>query len=319
MRLFHRLIQVSTPLLFAACSITPPLDQQIDIAPSSLEQARDELAKANELLARDPDNAELLRSLHMLRDHVDVLNGMVDRIEIGTNHVVTFYKGDQDVIIVGERMPRGTASVLTDGAQRRSLVDLYRELAPDRQLPSALAESSAATLPPSSDTPVLSPGESGGGSTWLEPSGPRTDGLGVSQQLLTAADGPFFRDNFCPTGGVFSFCLPNWGGGAFATATSTHSVVNIAPFSGVGNVNLEPRVNGTLLASFAVFVGELSGFWVRGPRVSVRDSGCCLICACGTHLEVTRATLRWDVTNAASKGFHFGGNFYNAPLHINGP
>ena len=91
--------------------------------------------------------------------------------------------------------------------------------------------------------------------------------------------------------GVFSFCLPNWGGGAWATATSTHSVVAIAPFSGVGNVNLEPRVNGTLLASFAVFVGELSSFWVRGPRVSVEDPGCCFICACGTHLEVVRATL----------------------------
>ena len=295
--------------------------EQIDVSPVSLDQAEAALGRANDMLAARPQDGQLQTDARLLRESMDRLSGMVARIDVASDHAVTFYKHTDGTITMGERLPQGKPSVLRPmDPARMSFVEVYRQLAPGLQVPQALLDSSAATsdalIPDATETV----GQVGGGSPAPALGAqPAADGVSVTQSALTQADGPFFRNNFCPLTGVLPFCLPDWWNGAFATAYSTHSQIWIAPFAGGGAISLQIRYNGSLVATLAVFMGELHYYWRRGPHVSVTNSGCCFICACGTHTEVGKATHRWDVTNATNKGFHFGGNFYNKPLALNTP
>jgi hypothetical protein len=98
-----------------------------------------------------------------------------------------------------------------------------------------------------------------------------SESVGRTRAALTANDGPFLRDNHCPQDGVFSFCNPNHFHGFFAEANGTHSKFNIAPFSGGGAVNINFRLEGTTVGTFAAFMGEVHTIFGRSNRHSVRE------------------------------------------------
>ena len=152
---------------------------------------------------------------------------------------------------------------------------------------------------------------------------PRRSANGRNGRTVSeASDAATFRANSCPAGGVFPFCLLNWGGGASAWATSDHSLVSVAPYSGGGSVSLNIVRSGSTKATYSIVMGEWSNFWYVGPKTSVKDNPSCipiLFGNCQTHYEATKIAHTWNVFNAAGKEFHFGGRFYNSPRNWNGP
>jgi len=142
----------------------------------------------------------------------------------------------------------------------------------------------------------------------------------VEGSIPTGADGAYFRNNYCPSSvgratTIFPFCLPNWSGGAYATASATHSHVTTAPYAGGGTVLTSPSINGSTLATYASFDGEVDLYYLISGWHEVSNGGCCWICACGEHREIVRQTHRWDVS-AAGQDFHFGGIFVSDPTNL---
>ena len=226
--------------------------------------------------------------------------------------------------VVGERAPQGVPSEISKlDLTHLSVAELHLRLAPAQPVPQALLNSRLATEQPmvekaapsaaqeaNNDVPVAAAGE-----RLAVTSAAPGPGVDVVQSALTADDGPYFRTNYCPIIGVYSFCFPNAGSWANAQASATHSDLAIAPYAGPGAASVTIKVNGSLLASLAAFNGEVDKWWAISGTHSVRDSGCCFFCACGTHPEVVRYTHRWDVS-ATGKSFHVGGYFLNDPRHL---
>ena len=80
-----------------------------------------------------------------------------------------------------------------------------------------------------------------------------------------------------------SYCyVQNWNGGWASYGNFRFSQFNIAPFAG-NSLNVRQTTDGVVRANFVVFPGEDKQFKSQGPNISVQDSGCCWICACGTH------------------------------------
>ena len=319
-------------LLGAACEGSggsPSPDTQLNVAPATLAEARAEVERGNQLLASGGDKARLTAQLMQIRDQMDRLDGLVDQVTVGTGHVVSFYKSASDTIVIGERAPQGTAQVLpTLDLQHMSAVELHDQLAPGVPVPQALLDSDSATSQPvggSSDaTPAAAVVGTSGGGAAAAPAGDThlsaNGDVDVVQSGLTGDQGALFRNTYCVTSvgrgtTVYSFCLPNWGGGAYAYASGTHSHVVTAPYAGGGAVLTSPTVNGSLLATYANFDGEVQMFYAISGWHSVTNGGCCFICACGTHREIMTQTHRWDVS-AAGQSFHFGGIFVSDPTNL---
>jgi hypothetical protein len=306
----------------------PSPDDQLNVAPATLAEARAEMERGNQLLANGADKARVTAQLMQIRDQMDRLDGLVEQVTVGPGHVVNFYRSASDTILIGERAPQGTAQVLpTLDLAHLSAVDLHSLLAPNLAVPQALIDSVTATSAPvggPSDkaTAATVVGTTGGGSPALSVGNRVTQAgnVDVVQSALTGADGAYFRNNFCPASlgsakTVYPFCLPNWSGGAYAYASGTHSHVTIAPFAGGGTVLLSPTVNGGLLATYATFDGEIDVYYAISGWHEVSDGGCCFFCACGEHREIATQTHRWDVS-AAGQSFHFGGIFVSDPRNL---
>lgn len=297
-------------------------DTTIDTAPLTLEDGQRQLEKIDRLVAERGQTAELRADARKVRDQMDVLSGLVDRLEVAPDHTVSVIMAPDGTTLLGERRPAGKPSALEGmDPTKTSMLEIYQRLAPGRSMPAVLLKDQALSSAVPAEAVEVTP-EVGGGSAraaGAAKAAPTAGETGLVQSALTQADTTYFRNNYCPTGGVFPFCLVDWWNGAFATATSDHSIVNLALFAGGSSVNLEYRANGKLLSILAALVGEVDTWWSVGGHKSVSDSGCCFICACGSHYEAVKCTMRWDVTNAANKGFHFGGRFYNKPLAWNSP
>lgn len=305
---------------------SPPTDAQLNVAPATLAEARAEMERGNQLLANGADKARVTAQLLQIRDQMDRLDGIVDQLTVGPGHVVSIYRSTSDAILISERGPVGTAPVLpTLDLTHLSAVELHSALAPGVPVPQALLDSVTATSLPvdaaSENATVV--GTLGGGSPGSSPSGTRVTeaaGVDVVQSALTGADGAYFRNNYCPASlgsakTVYPFCLPGWSGGAYAYASATHSHVTTAPFAGGGTVLTSPSVNGSQLATYASFDGEIDTYYAISGWHEVSDGGCCFFCACGEHREIMTQTHRWDVS-ASGQSFHFGGIFVSDPRNL---
>ncbi|HWA75340.1 MAG TPA: hypothetical protein VG937_23545 [Polyangiaceae bacterium] len=296
-------------------------EQHLDVAPATLADATAELSRADVLLANGADPTVISAELAQLRERLDDLNGRVAHIDLEAGHVVNFYQDASGNLVVGERQLVGTPSALAAlDLSKLSAAELFVALAPQRTVPEALLRNPTARLVPvaEAESQAVAPTEVHGevsSAPQLTSTSSKAGNIGRSQQALTGADGAFFRANFCPQNGVFFFCNPNWSGGLFAQANATHSKFSIAPFAGGGSVQTTVKVNGSSIGSFATFMGEVQTFFAMSGTHSVKDSGCCFICACGTHPEVKVQLHRWDVS-AAGKDFHAGGRFLNDKNHI---
>jgi hypothetical protein len=307
----------------------PAPDDQLNVAPATLAEARAEMERGNQLLANGADKARVTAQLMQIRDQMDRLDGIVDQVTVAPGHVVSFYRTSSDAILVSERGPQGTAQVLpTLDLTHLSAVELHSALAPEVPVPQALLDSVTATSLPvggasQKATAATVVSTLGGGSPGAPSSGTRVSeagGVDVVQSALTGADGAYFRNNYCPSSlgsakTVFPFCLPDWSGGAYAYASATHSHVTTAPFAGGGTVLTSPSINGSTLATFASFDGEVDTYYAISGWHEVSDGGCCWICACGEHREIVTAAHRWDVS-AAGQSFHFGGIFVSDPTNL---
>jgi hypothetical protein len=319
-------------LLGASCegpAGTPSPDDQLNVAPATLAEARAEMERGNRLLANGADKARVTAQLMQIRDQMDRLDGIVDQVTVGPGHVVSFYRSPSDAILISERAPQGTAQVLpTLDLTHLSAVELHSALAPEVPVPQALIDSITATSLPvggasEKATAATVVSTLGGGSLAAPSSGTRvteSGDLAVVQSALTGADGAYFRNNYCPSSvgratTIFPFCLPNWSGGAYATASATHSHVTTAPYAGGGTVLTSPSINGSTLATYASFDGEVDLYYLISGWHEVSNGGCCWICACGEHREIVRQTQRWDVS-AAGQDFHFGGIFVSDPTNL---
>jgi hypothetical protein len=304
---------------------TTAREAHLNVAPATLEEGAAELERANTLLAAGADPTRITGELQQLREHMDGLNGLVDRVEIAKNHTVAFYKTAEG-IVVGERSPQGTASAVAGlDLANLSVTELHLQLAPQQPVPQVLLDSALATqqaiVSKAAESEVTAPGAAEGAPAAAvgplqQPGALAAENANVKliQSALTDGDGAYFRDHFCPEKGFYFYCYPNAGNWFHGNANATHSDLIIAPTSpGVASTAL--HVNGKSLGVFAAFNGEIDSYWAISGTHSVRDGGCCFICACGTHPEVLSQKHQWDVT-ASGVNFHIGGYFMNDPRHL---
>ncbi len=297
-------------------------DEVVNTAPLSIEDAQVQLGKIDGLVAKAGATPEIIAQARLIRDRMEELNGLVDRIEIASNHVLSFMIVD-GALVVAERAPAGTASVLTGAEATAGSVDqIYARFAPGRQIPAKLLGVRTIAEAASTSLVDVSPGVSGGApaSSIREAAATQVGGdTTVVRSALTGSstDAATFRTNSCTAGGVFPFCLLNWGGGASATATSDHSTVAVAPYLGGGSVSLNVVRAGVARGTFSIIMGEWTFFNYIGPTISVKDNPSCIIFNCTTHNEAKKVLHTWNVFNAAGKEFHFGGRFFNNPRSWN--
>jgi len=246
----------------------------------------------------------------LLRDQADVASGLVDSIELGPNHSLKLFVRPDGTTLIGERAPIGTASALSqETAAGSTLEGIYAHLAPGRSLPAALRNVAQARsgAEASNVVPLTE-----GGSLWTAPVLDRNDDTAAVHSALsnTAADNTTFRNNFCPIGGA-SWCVVSWTGGRTSSSTSDHSIANVAFTQGAGSINLTLSGSNGAVFQTSVLPGEVQTWQGVGPTISVRDSGCLPLIACGTHPESKEVFQQWQVSNATGKVFDFGGRFYN--------
>lgn len=284
-------------------------EEAIDVAPETLEDARNSVTLLDARLAQSPNDPELLALGRELRSSMQRLSGWVDRVEIAPDHFVDFYASGGGVG-VSEIMPAGSESVLARFDRSARVTDIYGDLAPNRALPDALY-GELPSDPALAETPELTELHGGGAPLSAEDLGGQPLGgeLGLARQPLTASDGPFFRDNLCP-GGAFTGCHPNWANGGFASATFRRSDFVIAPFGGA-LLSVQIRSNGVLRHTLPVFSGEVAFFAWQGAIVDVPTRSCCFICACPTEELPAKLSMRWDIIEAGGDSFHWGFGYTN--------
>lgn len=283
----------------------------IDMTPNTLQEAEVQLARLDALSKRSGGDARVLAATRQLADNIEPLNGLVDKITVGEGHTVSFYAG-RDTDSIAESAPVGAASMVKPLLDRgMAFVDVFKKLAPNRALPAALTRSTppVSIAPSAADAPAgkvqITP------ATALPVPG-SADGVTAVQSELTAADGPWFAQNVCPTSGAQVWCLPNWfnGGTADSGGKFTTSNFRIAPFQG-DSLNVRRLWNGELQNTLTVFQGELKFFFQRGALIT----DCCFLCPVCDHY-FAKGRHRWEITNATGDGFHWAGSILNeaAPL-----
>ena len=135
-------------------------------------------------------------------------------------------------------------------------------------------------------------GASGSASTSIPATSDRTGVTGKIAEPLTAADGPWFADNYCfqfQAGTDLYGCHPNWWNGAWTQWKTRVSQIFVAPYSGDW-VNVRMQYSSITKFTDVVFNGQFYGAWYH----SASSGG-----------EYLLRTHRWDVLQATNDGFHF--------------
>ena len=285
----------------------------INMTPNTLEEAEVQFARLDALSKLSKGDARVLAATRQLADNIEPLNGLVDKITVGEGHTVSFYadaNGESQGIAEGA--PTGTASMVRPLLDKGlSFVDVFKTLAPARELPTALLKVAApAARGPSGDdgatiAPQISPASQISPATSARPGS--ADGVTTVQSALGEGDGPWFAQNVCPTSGSFVWCKPNWwdGGGADSGGKVTTSYFRIAPFAGDA-LNVRRFWNGALQNTLTVFPGELKYYYQRGAKIT----DCCFLCpVCDVYYAKGRH--KWDIINGIGDGFHWAGAFLN--------
>jgi len=279
-----------------------------NLIPADLAEAADELTRLDSLMTRSRQDPRVGEAIRSLAGSVERLNGLVERIDIGKDHSVSFYAGADGAVSIAERAPKGAPSVVEPLLQRGpSFAQLFKGLAPGRPLPAALTsidEEARFAATPGQSVESEAGGTAGrAGAADLRPD---SESIGVTRQALTAAQGEWFRDNRCPHWGTYPYCYPYWGdGGYYRARYFTSSNFVIAPFSGYV-VSVKPLWNGKVQAVLPVFVGEDHHYWQRGKLYYD-----CPFLSPNCRYKYYSGEHRWQIDDAIGDGFHWGGNFHN--------
>jgi len=220
---------------------------------------------------------------------------LVTRVDVEAGHTVTFYEPAPGGLMLVESKRDGQTSVIG----RQDAVDalaVFARLRPGQQAPTELRDAyerarTAALAEPATDR-VITPSQASGGQTWNPQSAATasSDGVGTSQEALTSSSNPDFfvdSDGGCDWGSRFSACRIHWGGGFFATATSSSASCIVDHYAGNG-ITVQLTAGATVV-SFSQSVGtsQLYSWGFVGGSV----------------------TRRLDVLNASGDAFHAGCRF----------
>ena len=288
-------------------------EEAINVDPKTLEEAADALAQIDALQEINPNDQRALDAMEQLRPRLDELNHLVARIEPRPGHVISFYEVEPGNVGIAEATPQGDDRLLTPNDMKsHSLSDLYLKLSGDESAPASLLEAEQRQLLRAQEESQLEEElvRVPSASSSLESSDPQFGGplvdesaahssLGTTQQALTAADGPWFRDNVCFKGGDSRGCLPNWGGGGWAQFETKTSFFVVAPYSGY-SVSVRFRYEGTTKFIDPVYKGQMLSWWWHSSSYFT----CGWPWACGTK-DYRIRTHRWDIQNASGDGFHW--------------
>ncbi len=276
----------------------------VDLAPASLEEAEQTLTQIDAMLDANPEDAEALEMLEVLRPRLDELNHLVARIDLAPKHTVRFYEVEPGVIGISESAPAGEQRVLAhEDVMGMAVTDLYEHLALEpapavlvdaQAREEALAQAEEDLI--AEDLALEELGE-------LDELGDLTPEIpsevGSAQSALTSGHGPYFRDNLCFTRGEFRGCYPNGGGNVYAQANAKTSFFTVAPYQ--GNVSVRFRYEGTTQFTDAVFNGEVRSFWWHSSSYRRHPSWWIGYNPRRYH----RRTHRWEVRNASGDRFHW--------------
>lgn len=219
---------------------------------------------------------------------------LVTSVDVEAGHTVTFYEPVPGGLMLVESKLEAQTSVLG----RENAVDalaLFARLRPREQPPAKLREAyqrarDAVLAEPAIDR-VSAPSQSGGGQAYSAPATPASsDGVATTQQALTSSSNPDFfvnNDGGCDWGSRYSICRIHWGGGFFATATSSSASCVVDHYAGNG-VTVQLTAGATVVSFFqAAGTSQLYSWgFVAG--------------------SVTR---RIDILNASGDAFHAGCHF----------
>lgn len=273
------------------------LDTEIDVEPATHEDALRSLAQIDARLDDDPEDVDALAARAAIQPRLDELNGLVARVEPSPGHVVSFYEPLPGVIGISESAPLGALRMLgTADVESLPVVDLYLRVAGgDAVVPEALlaaqahANEAAGASPGTDVQPDLPP---------MSLAAP-DDG---AVEPLTSADGPWWTNNVCyGSEADAKWCLPNWGGGAWAAKYSKTSASAVGPYS--GNVTIRAQRNGATVFTENV----LQGFWREAWMNSPWDWDCGIFACSDWDYDVTHH--RWDILNASGNSFHWAAGF----------
>ncbi len=286
-----------------ACDQEPlPKNEEIDVNPASLEEARTSIAQIEARLRAHPQDARALQAVQALRPKLDELNHLVARVEATPGHVVSFYESEPGVIGVSESGPAGEARVLT-AVDSDSVVALYRRLAGGAEAPATLLAAEERENGACDGVhETQDPGQLGISDRLERPAlatTPTGESIGSTQSALTSSDGQWFAANGCWVRGDAHYCFPDWWNGGWADYTTKTSFFQLAPFAG-GTVWVQFQYEGSTRFIEPTFQGEWRSWWWH----SSAHWDCCFICACGTKKYDNRHH-RWDLVEASGKGFHW--------------
>ena len=98
-------------------------DDAINTAPASLTEANAEMDKIDRIMAERGSTATLVEAQRLVRDRLDVLSGLVDRIDVAPGHSINFFVSSTGEIMVDERMKVGDVSAMKRSSAESLEVD----------------------------------------------------------------------------------------------------------------------------------------------------------------------------------------------------
>jgi hypothetical protein len=174
-------------VVLAACSGEPATtenDEVIDTAPLTIADGLQQLEKIDRLAAKHGVSKELLAEARLVRDSMDVLNGLVDQIQVAPDHTLSFFPSDDGSLVVAERRPNATASVFPSDETTMSLQEMYSRFAPGRTIPNTLLSTVSVTTAAAPKVDV--PASVGGGAQYVAP----TQGSTATRQFSASPTAP---------------------------------------------------------------------------------------------------------------------------------
>lgn len=312
-RTFTLLLTLALPQLFACDPATPgdepeaaddadaadlALAAPIDVEPATHDDASAALAQIDALLSDDPEDARALAALAAIQPRLDELNHLVARVSVAPGHEVSFYEARPGVIFTSESRPLGAARAVDTGTLAAGTVaDLYVRLAgDDAAVPEALVAAQARAKDRVAAAPAGDPRQ------LARPLALSASADEPTAEPLTSADGPWWSANVCYGSEADSkWCLPNWGGGAWAQQNAKTSASAVAPFA--GNVVLRAQLGGSSVFTENVLQGNVREAWLN----SSWDWDCGIFACSDWDFDVQ--SHRWDVLDASGDQFHWAAGF----------
>lgn len=297
-------LMLTASMLLAGCAMERASGAEleaIELEPATLDEASASLAALQTYQDAHPNDPQVGAALDKLRESLDALNHVIARIDLPAGRAVIFFEPSPGIVGISESGPAEGERILTqelvDGS---SFVALYERLA-KTNAPEALVQAQARHDAAHEELSGAS-AEDVGGSADGEAS--TDEGTAFASAALTAADGPWFVENACFTGGDFRGCHPSWSNGGYAQANTKTSFFEVAPFAG-NFLQVRFQYEGSTKFTDAVYPGEWRGWWYHSSKESWP---CGFLIACG-YEDYNRRLHRWDILQATGDSFHWTYSF----------